>query len=208
MWSAHLSDDGPDPDFLRRMSAPDNELPVALPQNAVLARTDDAAIGLTSLQVYTSGVSFQLVVRVRPSVTETVGRNLNELFWEHGPGAARRFLFGVELADGRRAATLPGVGADEQVIFHSGRGGGGEYSIDQSWWLSPVPPAGPVRLVLRCTDIGIEETSFELDGTAIGRAVEDVVTLWPWEPPRDHSPGPPPEPPRDLPADSWFARPS
>ena len=69
----------------------------------------------------------------------------------------------------------------------------------------PVPPPGPLRLVVRCTDIGIEETVVELDGTALSRAVDEVVTLWPWEPPRDRSPEPPP-PPADLPADSSFAR--
>ena len=61
------------------------------------------------------------------------------------------------------------------------------------------------RLVVRWTDIGIEETVVELDGTALSRAVAEVVTLWPWEPPRDRSPEPPP-PPADLPADSSFAR--
>jgi len=67
-----------------------------------------------------------------------------------------------------------------------------------------VPPPGPLRLVLRCPDLGIEETVVELDGAAMSRAVSDVVVLWPWEPPRYERPES--LPPVDLPPDSWFAR--
>jgi hypothetical protein len=48
---------GPDEEFLRRMSAPDNEVPVTLPVDVVLARTDDVAVALLGLQVYPPGSS-------------------------------------------------------------------------------------------------------------------------------------------------------
>ncbi len=203
MWPVASSDD-PEED-MRRWIAPENELPVAVPVNVVLARTDDVAVALTRVQVYTSGVSFELVVRVRPSVVESLGRSLNELFWQHGPGSGQRFLLGIEFSDGRRAATLAGVARDDEIVFHSGGGGGGDTAIDQSWWLNPVPPDGPVRLIARCPDLGIAETAVELDGTALRRTMDDVVTLWPWEPPRERQRDQP-MPPPDLPADSWFAR--
>jgi len=38
-------------------------LPVALPQNLLLARTDDVAVALIGLQVYTTGMAFELTVR-------------------------------------------------------------------------------------------------------------------------------------------------
>ena len=99
---------------------------------------------------------------------------------------------------------MAGRGDGDGLIFHQGGGSGGDSCIEQAWWLSPVPPPGPLRLVLRCDDLGIEETTVELDGDAMARAVDDVVELWPWEPPRSSDPEPPPLP--DLPADSWFAR--
>ncbi|RBY92368.1 hypothetical protein DQ244_08890 [Blastococcus sp. TBT05-19] len=204
MWTSYHSDGEPDPDFLRRMNPPENEVPVALPQNRVLARTDDVGVAVIGLHVYTTGVAFQLVAQARPSAQITGGRDLNELFWRHGPGAGRGFLLGVEFADGRRAGTMAGRGDANGLIFHQGGGSGGHSSIHQSWWLSPVPPPGPLRLVLRCDDLGIQETTVELDGAGMARAVDDVVELWPWEPPRSPDPEPPPLP--DLPADSWFAR--
>src|SRR5438270_13918980 len=65
MWTA-LHGDGPDEGFFRRISAPENEIPVALPLNTLLARTGDVAIALVGLQVHTTGLSFGLVVRMRP----------------------------------------------------------------------------------------------------------------------------------------------
>jgi hypothetical protein len=74
--------------------------------------------------------------------------------------------------------------------------------VEQEWWLTPLPPAGPLRLVVRCGLFGLPEASVVLDGAAIRAAAEEVVVLWPWAPPRREAE---PEPPAlDLPADSWF----
>ena len=51
MWSSTWPHGEPDDDFSRRMSAPENEVPVALPQNVLLARTDGVAVALLGLQV-------------------------------------------------------------------------------------------------------------------------------------------------------------
>lgn len=204
MWSMGGFSAEPDPEFFRRMSPPENEIPVAVPLNAVLGRTEDAAIALTGLQVYTTGVSFDLAVRVR-SWPDDDHRGLSELVFDHGRRGGQ-LLVGVELSDGRRASNVGGAGFEQGpsgIVFHPAGGGGGQLSVDQSWWLSPVPPAGSVRFVCGCAPLNIAETSVELDGTAMARAVEKVVTLWPWVPP-DRGERPPPPPP-DLPGDSWFA---
>jgi hypothetical protein len=78
--------------------------------------------------------------------------------------------------------------------------------MDQSWWLSPVPPDGPLQIVVRCDPLGLPETVTSLDGTAVRAAAADVVELWPWEPPPAFW-TPPPPPPPELPPDSWFASP-
>lgn len=202
MWTAAASGEGPDPDVLRRMSAPENEVPVALPQNVVLARTPDLAVALLGLQAYTTGVSFDLAVRSRPGAAGRGPEDLNELFWSHHRGGPR-FLLGVEFADGTRVSSGGFPDPSGDVVFHPGGGSGGESSIDQSWWLSPLPPEGPLRLVVRCPELGVPETVVELDGTAIRRAGGSALVLWPWQPRED---GPEPPPPVDLPPDSWFAR--
>jgi hypothetical protein len=205
MWSSFGSDGEPDQEFLRRMSPPENELPVALPLNVVLANTGDAAAGLNGLQVYTTGLSFELVVRMRPSARESLGRTVDEVVWGHGSGVGQ-LLLGVEFADGRRVSSLPVRERDGDVVLHPGGGSGSQTSVEQTWWLSPLPPEGPLRIVVRCDALGIEETATELDGAAVRRAVRDVVVLWPWEPSLEGGPPEPPRPP-ELPSGSWFAGP-
>lgn len=183
------------------MQAPDNEVPVALALNVLLARTDDIAVALTGLQVYRTGVSFTLVARSRSE-----DRDLNTVFWDRGPGDVHgRLLFGVEFADGRRTHAggppRPG-GQPDDLVLTQGSGSGGDRSIDQTWWLHPLPPAGPLTFVVRCPDLGIPETQVQVDATPFDAAAADVVELWPWTPPPQYSDEPPPE--IDLPADSWF----
>lgn len=212
MWTVGgASEDGPDEEFFRRMSAPENEIPVDVPLNAVLARTDDVAIALQRVSVYTTGVSLDLVVRLRPDAARARGRDLNELFWGHphrrGQGG---FLLGVEFADGRRASNVldrPGPVPGDEIVFSQAGGSGGEASVEQSWWLHPLPPEGPVRIVLRCPELGIGERSVVLDGAAIQAAAQQVVVLWPWAPPPESGWDEPPAPP-DVPDDSWFAQPN
>jgi hypothetical protein len=175
MWSSTFSSDGdPDPDLLRRMSAPDNEIPVAVPLNVLLARTEDVAVALLGLQVFTTGLSFDLALRSRSGRN---GRDLDDLLFEHRPHRSGSFLLGIELSDGRRQSSAPGAGwgadpwprSDADVVFHAGGGGGGDRSVDQSWWLSPLPPEGPLTVVVRCDALGLGETTTVLDATAISR---------------------------------------
>jgi hypothetical protein len=205
MWTSTFSssDGEPSPEDIRMWSAPENEIPVALPLNTVLARTDDVAVALLHLSVYTTGIALELVVRMRPEVATARNQDMNGLLWEDGPGGGR-FLLGVELADGRRATGL-GPPGSSGVVFPQGGGSGGQASVQQSWWLHPLPPAGPLRFVVRSPELGIEETSVVLDGAAIRRAADDVLVLWPWAPPPEQARSEPTGPP-DLPADSWFAQ--
>ena len=202
MWT-HVSPDGaPDEDWLRRVNQPENEVPVAVPLNLLVARTDSIAIALLGLQVYSTGLSFEVVVRLRPSAEQELGARLNELFWERGRGAPG-FLFGLEFADGRRVSNTAAIEHPGDVVFRAGGGGGGSTSIDQSWWLSPLPPPGRLLVLVRCDELGVAETVTEVDATVIDDAARGVVELWPWESPREMTP---PEPvPPDVPPDSWFA---
>lgn len=205
MWAAMGDGDGPGEEFLRRAHAPENEIPVALPTTVVVARTDDVAVALFGLQVSTTGVAFTLVVRVRPSSPLAAAHALDGLIWQHRPGGGQ-FLLGVELSDGRRASSRPLPRRDGGLVFHPGSGSSGEASVEQSWWLSPLPPDGSLRFVVRCPELGIEEAATELDASAIRRAADQVVTLWPWERPPEDRYVEPPTP--EVPPESWFAGPS
>jgi hypothetical protein len=202
MWTRSVDEPGdePDPEFFLRIGPPQNEIPVVLPLTEVLARTPDAAVALTRMAVFSTGALFDLVVRVRPGVFPRA--DVGDLLWRRGGGPAQ-MLIGLELADGTRLDNNRRQGPTDAVVFMQQGGSGSEDSVDQGWWLHPLPPPGPLRFVVRCPDLGIEETSTEFDGAAVRRAAEGVTELWPWTPPRPAADerGLPPE----VPGDSWFA---
>ncbi len=87
-------------------------------------------------------------------------------------------------------------------MLTQGGGSGSDHVVELGFFLSPVPPAGPLTIHLRCQELGIEQASVTVDATPIVAALPGVVELWPWEP---ESPLPqPPEPPT-VPPGSWFA---
>jgi hypothetical protein len=194
---------------LARMEPPPNELPVPVALVAVLARTDDVAVGLVGVRAYSTGVLLDLVVRLRRPVTD--GPPLHELVSGGGyPGLAvgGRLLFGVETADGRTASTASlgdAFTADPDSLLLVDRGqGGDETSYDQSYWLTPLPLPGPLTLALLCEGLGIPETTLVVDATPIAAAGAQAVELWPRQPPETYEP--PPQPPPEVPEGGWFAR--
>jgi hypothetical protein len=199
------------------MSAPENELPAGVGLTVVLGRTDDAAVGITQVEAFSTGFRFTLAVRLRRARPEFVHGRLFMLLSSHVPPGVEvpleeRLLLGLEYANGQRASTLqdsrmrgPGaLAADPELVFVQNGGGGGELSLDQSYWVSPLPPEGPMTFVLAWPAFGMPESRTDLDSAAIRAAAERSHVLWPPQPARE--PTEPPSPPR--PSSGWFAEPS
>lgn len=194
---------------------PDNEIPAGVGFAALLGRTADAAVGITQLEAFSSGFRFSLAVRIRRPRPDLAHGGLFMLISGHGPRGAEvsmenRLLLGVEYANGDRASNLedmrlPGEETvDERRLFlnHHG-GGGGDRTVDQSYWVSPLPPDGPVTFVLSWPGFGMPESRTEIDGALITAAAARSRLLWPEE--TQAEPPEPPPPPR--PSTGWFSYP-
>jgi hypothetical protein len=107
------------------------------------ARTPDVAVALLGVQAFTTGVAFVLAARSRGPEDPSGENGLGRLFWDHR-GGSPGFLFGVQFADGRRASNARFGENDGGLVFHPGGGSGGSHSVDLEWWLSPLPPEGPL----------------------------------------------------------------
>jgi hypothetical protein len=194
--------------LLERLSRPDNEIPHPVPIAVLLAKTDDLAVAVSGVAAYTSGISFELVVRFRALPAGIRRHELHELVsgWGDEPDP-RRMLLGVEYADGRKASNIGGPAwreggvSHDQPILTSGGGGGSDLAQDMSFWLSPIPPDGPLSFVFAWTALGVEETRHVVKDAALTSASARAVVLWPRQADDDHEP--PPEP--SLPAHGWFA---
>ena len=198
--------------LIRRMSPPDNEMPAPVAISTLLARTDEVAIALIGAQVFTNGVRFELAVRLRSEPRGTMAQRSYALLNGYpAEDSDESLLLGLEFADGRTVMNvpdpgflaMPAAGAPDQPMLSMAGGGGGGRSFDQSFWLTPLPPAGPLLVVCAWTAVGIGETRTTLDGTAIAEAGARAVTLWAPSPPDPEGPVEPPVP--KVPEGGWFA---
>lgn len=199
-----------------RAFPPENEVPFAVPLTVVLGRSDDVAVALVGVLAYSTGLSFDLVVRLRAAPQGSSGHRVHEMLsgsW-HGDDSdtEQQLLLGFQYADGRTATNLGGrwsglVAEDGEpdavapLLTPCGGSGGGR-SYDQTFWLTPLPPPGPLLVVCTWPAFDIPESRVTVDGTLIAEAGSRAVTLWPWEPEdeREHQPREP-----YVPAEGWFA---
>ncbi len=190
--------------LLRRRTRPDNEMPVTVALDLTLARNDDVALGIGAAMVYRNGVAFQLLAVSRTSTyLDFFGHHPRRRDGSHG------LLLGVEYSDGRRATTagrtwLDAVDRDDDdgPALTMGGGGSSDRRAEAEFFLSPVPPPGPLTFVVLWPAAGLPETTVATTADPLAAAVAGVVELWPWQP-VDRSCPPPP----DLPASGWFAGP-
>jgi hypothetical protein len=202
--------------WLRRTSAPENELPAGAGVTVLLGRTGDAAVGITQVEAFSTGFRFNLAVRLRRAGPEHVRGGLYMLVSSHVRPDVQipvedRLLLGLEYSDGRRASTLQDMHRfhrdaapdDEQLVLAQQGGGGGDLSVDQGYWVSPLPPEGPVTIVLAWPAFGMPESRTVVDSAAIRAAGERSQLLWPPQPVTE----PPEPPPPPAPSSGWFAEP-
>jgi hypothetical protein len=165
---------------------PENELGVAVPVRRVLYRTDDLAIALLGVVAYSNGIELQVVMR-RRHLAEDPDPMLFHMRRRHnqtGELAPEVLRFGVEYPDGRKATNLGNpfpFGEEEPagpILMEHGGGGGGR-SWNFGYWLWPLPPTGPLRVVIEWPIAGIPLTDTELDGAVIAAAAASVDVLWP-----------------------------
>jgi hypothetical protein len=177
-------------------------VPGVVPVELILGRSETALVMLTGMRAYPAGLHMNLAVRVRGPLRR--GDLNSEVF--DGPyrhdidmGAewqAGRLKWGFELADGKRVTNVDSWPArpddnmhphpanfwewePDHPVLHGGGGGGGPRSVDRDYWLWPLPPAGPLRVVCQWLDQGIELTVQDLDAQPFLDAAARSQPAWP-----------------------------
>jgi hypothetical protein len=184
----------------------DNVIPASWPFTALLARTDDVALGVVGGDLYREFFEFRLILLhriTRPRDDFDHGRAMSML-GSLGAGSVLEpdqiLRFGLRFSDGRvwtnlDAADLhewPPVRTDPDAIqLVPTSGTGGERRWEQTLQLGPLPPDGPITLICEWPAYGISETSVSIDMTGLRAAAEQVTELWPYEPEKDDWSPPP-----------------
>ena len=178
---------------------PDNILgePVAI--NLLLARSPKAAVSVQHVTAFPTGFEFRVVARCR----------LDGELWDpmHGlagfrgrPGVTGGEMsdeilrFGIQFADGSKATSLgpPMIGPSDKtqkgpILQHGGGSSGGPVA-EMTFWVWPLPPAGPLVFVCEWPKYRIPLTRKEIDAGLIRDAAKLAIELWPVEEPEAGGP--------------------
>jgi hypothetical protein len=160
----------------------------------LLARSDQAAVYVDYVDAYPEG--FELEIRASTSVAyHELAREGDgsgpDPFGRHWPMVDERrdvlprqlLRVGVQFADGRTATNISGHdrpvgGPIMDALRGAGRGGGGESRFHQGYWISPLPPPGPVAVVCEWPVLGIPVARQEIDAQLILDAAEKARAMF------------------------------
>ncbi len=158
-------------------------------------RGPDVAIAADGFVAYPTGVELHMTVRSR-----RLDYQMDPFFGgcrprsRHGDVSSDVLRIGFQLSDGAKA-TYGGFhsvrsiddGAPDGPVLSLGGGGGGGRSWHASLWLWPLPPAGPLTLVVEWPSREVLETRVHLSADPLRAAAAHATVLWP-----DDRPEPPP----------------
>ncbi|MFZ0387547.1 MAG: hypothetical protein WAL22_17930 [Solirubrobacteraceae bacterium] len=160
----------------------------------LLARSQRAAVYVDYLDAYPDG--FELEIRASTSVAyHALTRDGDapgpDPFGSHWPTAGERrdvlpaelLRIGVQFADGRTATNISGHdrpvgGPTMRPLRGGGHGGGGASRFHQAYWISPLPPPGPVELVCEWPAVEIPVARQEIDAQLILDAAESSRAMF------------------------------
>jgi hypothetical protein len=141
----------------------------------VFARTEAVAVAVIGVWAFQAGIEFWLDARFHHTQPPVEG----------GMAPQESVHVGVQFADGRKAANFgrapelaQGAGSAGVALSPGGFGGGLHHRF-WSYWVGPLPPAGPVTFVCEWVAADIPETQVSLDAQLIVDAARHSVQLWP-----------------------------
>ncbi len=167
---------------------PQGETPAAAVGELRLARSARAEIRVAYIDAYPEGFELEVTARTDIAYDELrrEGDRLGpDVFGGHWPLSGERrdvlppqlLRVGVRFADGRVATNIGGhdrplAGPTISSLRGGGTGRPGESHFHQGYWVSPLPPPGPVELVCEWPAAGIPVTRREVDSRALREAAE------------------------------------
>ncbi|SEI16587.1 MULTISPECIES: hypothetical protein [unclassified Leifsonia] len=166
----------------------DTEFAPLFPIDATIAVTENVAIILAAVRVYSNGVEFLIDRRIRRGRASSqewreMQSKINDHFVRFHP---KRLRYGVLLGDGQQVILgsppgVYGVTPQSHTLSHTGGGGGGSedfYRADDALWLWPLPPEGPVEVVVQWPAFDVPESRVVLDSVPLRELASQARPVW------------------------------
>ena len=163
-----------------RQGPPDDVLGQPVAGHLVIARTDTMVVAADRMVAYPTGFELALTIRTNDRPEHGSFDDQRHRAWSGVaafPGESVRVS--VVFADGRRGAVenFASAPAGEVQLVPIG-GHGTQTRFDQRFWVEPLPPPGPLAVVVAWERRGLAETRADLDAGAIIEAARKAEALW------------------------------
>lgn len=155
---------------------PGNEFPRVAASALMLARTEAVAIAVTAIWAYQAGFEFWIKAQFRHPGLALEGQPDDQ-----------SLHIGVQFADGRKAVNVghvpePAGSGPAGLILNPLSFGAGRRHQDRSYWVWPLPPAGPVTFACEWAAFDVPETRTDTGAQPILDAARQSVQIWPPDP--------------------------
>jgi hypothetical protein len=168
---------------MRASPRPVGQLPAPMAIRLMLACSSQVAVAVVGLWAFAAGFDLLVSVELRDEIPGTsaasflAGRDdspLEDEFCRLGV----QFSTGEKAANTELRATREGSSEIAGPIMKVRAGGGGLLSREWKYWVSPLPPPGPLVFVCEWPAFGISESGTEIDAQPILDAASQSIVLW------------------------------
>ena len=168
---------------VRAWPRPSGQVPTPLAIRLMLARTSQVAVAVVGVWAFTAGFDLQVIAELNDEVPgESAASFLagldDEPLYEEFCRLGIQFSTGERTANTQRRATREGSSDVAGPIMKVRAGGGGLLSRDWRYWVSPLPPPGPLTFVCEWPAFGISESRTEIEAQPILDAATESIVLW------------------------------
>ena len=167
----------------RSFGPPEDQLPGVVPVEVVLGQSSEVAVLLTGMRAFPGGVAMVLGVRLRRRMPAMDVDLFDDVFDHRGPDETRdpawqqsRLRWGFVLDGGAEVDNLGAAAGGMRL--HGGGGSGGDQSCDRDFWLSTLPPSGPLQVFCAWPRMGLARTTGTLDADPVVQAAARSRPLW------------------------------
>ncbi|MFE0529851.1 hypothetical protein ACFW0V_19860 [Micromonospora parva] len=165
---------------------PEDVIPGVVAENHLLVHTDRAAVAISGLLAYPTGLEFSVTAVLRtPDHRADLSHHHRIGYWAATPLPAEFLRVGVLFADGssvtnmdRHAFTPLDTEPPGPLLFPGSAESDARRHVAH-YWVWPLPPAGPVAFVCEWPAYDIPESRVQVNAQVILDAAARAVRLWP-----------------------------
>lgn len=172
-----------DDSAMRAFPRPDGQVPAPLAIRLMLGRSGQAAVAVVGLWAFTAGFEFLVSAQLRQAVPGTSAASFAAAL-DGDPLDGEFCRLGVQFSTGEKAANTQLRATREEgspiagPVMKVRTGGAGVLSRDWRYWVSPLPPPGPLAFVCEWPALGIPESRTGIDAALILDAANQSIALW------------------------------